>query len=164
VERNTLWLIWLRHCATNRKVAGSIHEGGTGILYWHNTSGRPMALVLTHPRTEMSTRNISWREGGGGRGGRWVGLTTLPLSCSDCLKIWGSQLPAMPRACPGLCRDYFAFTFIFTQWRIFIQLWSTMFFKGSRKVILKSLPFTSRDLTWRKQSDRSVNLRHKIQC
>ena len=25
------WRGWLRHCATNRKVAGSIHDGVTGI-------------------------------------------------------------------------------------------------------------------------------------
>ena len=38
---------WLRHCATSRKVAGSIPDG-------------VMALGLTQPLTEMSTRNISW--------------------------------------------------------------------------------------------------------
>ena len=51
---------WLRHCATKRKVAGSIPDGVTGILYSHNPSGRTMALGLTQPPTEMSTRNISW--------------------------------------------------------------------------------------------------------
>jgi hypothetical protein len=34
-----------------------------------------MALGLTQPLTEISIRNISW--GGGGKGGRCVGLTTL---------------------------------------------------------------------------------------
>ena len=43
-----------------------------------------MALVLTQLLTEMSTRNISW---GGGKGGRCVGLTTLPPSYADCLEI-----------------------------------------------------------------------------
>jgi hypothetical protein len=51
---------WLRHCATSRKVAGSIPDGFIGIFYWHNPSGRAMALGLTQPLTEMSTRNISW--------------------------------------------------------------------------------------------------------
>jgi len=27
----------------------------------------------------------------GGKGGRCVGLTTLPLSCADCLEIWEPQ-------------------------------------------------------------------------
>jgi hypothetical protein len=31
-----------------------------------------------------------------------VGLTTLPTSCADCLKIWDPQPPGTLRACPGL--------------------------------------------------------------
>jgi len=46
--------------ATSRKVAGSIPDGVTGIFHWHNLSGRTMALGLTQPLTEMSTRDISW--------------------------------------------------------------------------------------------------------
>jgi hypothetical protein len=51
---------WLRHCATNRKVAGSIPDGVTGIFHCHNPSGRTLALGSTKPVTEMTTRNISW--------------------------------------------------------------------------------------------------------
>jgi hypothetical protein len=51
---------WLRHCATNRKVAGSIPIGVTGIFHWHNPSGRTMVLGSTQPLTEMRTSNISW--------------------------------------------------------------------------------------------------------
>ena len=32
----------------------------TGVSYWHDPSGRIMALGSTQPVTEMSTRNISW--------------------------------------------------------------------------------------------------------
>ena len=46
--------------ATNQKVAGSIPDGVIGIFHLHNPSGRTMALGLTQPLTEMSTRNISW--------------------------------------------------------------------------------------------------------
>ena len=46
-----------------------------------------------------------------GKGGRCVGLTTLPSSCSDCLDIWGPRLPETLRACPGLYRDCCTFTF-----------------------------------------------------
>jgi len=56
----TRWRIWLRHCATIRKVAGSIPDGVIEILQLHNTSGRTRALGLTQALTEMSTRNISW--------------------------------------------------------------------------------------------------------
>jgi len=48
------------HCPTSRKVAVSIPDGVIGIFQLHNPSGRTMALGLTQPLTEMSTRNISW--------------------------------------------------------------------------------------------------------
>ena len=92
------WRSWLRHCATSRKVAGSIPDGVIGIFHWHNPFGRTMALGSTQPLTEMSTRNVSW----GGKGGRYVGLTTLPPSCADCFEIWEPQPPGTLRACPGL--------------------------------------------------------------
>jgi hypothetical protein len=59
-----------------------------------------MALASTQPLTEMSTRNISW----GGKGGRCVGLTTLPPSFANCLETWEPQPPGTLRACPGLHR------------------------------------------------------------
>jgi len=46
-----------------------------------------------------------------GKEGRCVGLTTLPPSCADCLEIWEPQTPGTLRACPGLYRDSFTFTF-----------------------------------------------------
>jgi hypothetical protein len=85
------------HCATNRKVAGSIPDDVTGFFQGHNRSGLTMALGSTQPLTEMSTRNISW-----GKGGRCVGLTTLPPSCADCLKIWEPQTTGTVRACNGI--------------------------------------------------------------
>jgi len=54
------WRSWLRHRATSRKVAGSIPDCVTKSFHWHNPSGRTIALGLTQPLTEMSTRNISW--------------------------------------------------------------------------------------------------------
>jgi hypothetical protein len=84
------------HCATNRKVAGSMPDGVIGIFHWHNPTGRTMALGSTQPLKEMSTRNVSW-----GKGGRCVGLT-LPPSCTECLKIWKPQPPGTLRVCQGL--------------------------------------------------------------
>jgi len=66
--------------------------------YGQDPSGRTMALGLTQPLTEMSTRNISL----GGKCGRCVRLTTLPPLCADCLEIWEPQPPGTLRACPGL--------------------------------------------------------------
>jgi hypothetical protein len=62
-DTNTLHSLYstrVRHCATSRKVAGSIPDSVTGIFHWHNPSGRTMALGSNQPLTEMSTRNISW--------------------------------------------------------------------------------------------------------
>jgi hypothetical protein len=51
---------WLRRCATNRKVAGSIPVGVILIFHLRNSSDRTMALGLAQPLTEMSTWGISW--------------------------------------------------------------------------------------------------------
>ena len=56
--------------------------------HWHNPSGRTVAQGSTQPPTEMNTRLTSWD-----KGGRCVGLTTLPHSCADCLEIWEPQPP-----------------------------------------------------------------------
>jgi hypothetical protein len=54
-------------------------DGVIGIFY---SSGRAMALGLTQPLIEMSTRNIS----------PGVKAAGAP-SCADCLEIWKSQRP-----------------------------------------------------------------------
>jgi hypothetical protein len=59
-ERGMRWRSWLRHCAPNRKVAGSIPAGVTGIFQSHNPSDRIIALESTQPLIEMSTRSIPW--------------------------------------------------------------------------------------------------------
>jgi hypothetical protein len=51
----------------------------------------------------------------GGKGGWCVGLTTLPPSCADCLKIWEPQPPRTLRAvqtCNGIALP-FTFTKLF---------------------------------------------------
>ena len=58
-----------------------------------------MALGSTQPRTEMSTRFISW-----GKGGRCVRLTTLPPSCAVVMKSGNLNFlePSGPlQACNG---------------------------------------------------------------
>ena len=76
-EMGTAVAQWLRCCATNRKVAGSIQDGVIEIFLWHTPSDRIMVLISTQSLTEMSTRSISW-----GKGSRCVRLTTLPPSCA----------------------------------------------------------------------------------
>ena len=42
-----------------------------------------------------------------GKGGRYVGLTTLTPSCANCLEIWEPQPPGTIWACQGLRWDCF---------------------------------------------------------
>jgi len=56
-----------------------------------------MAMWLTQPLADMIIRNIS-----SGKGGRYVGLTTLPPSCADCLEICGASTSWNLRANPVL--------------------------------------------------------------
>ena len=94
------WCSWLRHCATSQKVAGSIPDSVIGIFLSHNLSGCTVALGLTQPLTEMSTRYIS-----GCKGSRYVGLTTLPPSSANCLEIWQPkplELSGPVQACNGI--------------------------------------------------------------
>jgi hypothetical protein len=74
-----------------------------------NPSGRTMALGSTQPLTEMSTRKFP-----SGKGGRRVGLTTLPPSVSRMSEYVGSSTSRNPKGLHGLYRDTFTFTFIFT--------------------------------------------------
>jgi hypothetical protein len=51
---------WLRYCATNQKVAGSIPDGVAEFFIDINPSDRTMVLGSTQPLREMSTRCTSW--------------------------------------------------------------------------------------------------------
>jgi hypothetical protein len=66
---------WLRCCATNQKVAGSIPDVVIGICHWHKPSDRTMALGSTQTLTALRLFIV-------GKGGRYVRLTTLPASCN----------------------------------------------------------------------------------
>jgi hypothetical protein len=80
ITRGTPWRIWLRHCATSRKVSGSIPDGVIG------------------PGVDSAANRIEYQ--GfllGGKGGWWVGLTTLPPSCADCLEILGASTSWSPK-------------------------------------------------------------------
>jgi hypothetical protein len=46
----------MRHCATNRKGAGSVPDRIDGIFHWLNSSSRTMALGSTQYLMRRSTR------------------------------------------------------------------------------------------------------------
>jgi hypothetical protein len=56
------------------------------IFHLLNLFSRTMAMGWTKPLTEIVPGIYSGR-----KGGRWVGLTTLPPSCTDCLEILGAS-------------------------------------------------------------------------
>jgi hypothetical protein len=57
-------LITLRgggHYATSWKIAGSISNGVIGVIHWFNLASSTMAMGLTQPLKEISTRDIFWK-------------------------------------------------------------------------------------------------------
>jgi hypothetical protein len=78
----TRWRSWLRHCATSRKVAGSIPDGVISIFQWHDPCDCTMALGSS----QLLSGIIHV-----GKGGQWVGLTALPPSCGYRLEIWENE-------------------------------------------------------------------------
>ena len=92
---------WFRHCATSRKVAGSIPVRfpmvTLGIFHWHNPQ----------PLTEMSTRNTSC----GVKASGAYGWQPYHFHVPNVLKSWGLNLlepPGPIHVCKGYC-----FTFLF---------------------------------------------------
>ena len=102
----------------------------------HGTVGWGTALQAVRSRVRLCHRNFSLTESFqphcghgvdwtsnrnefqeyflGAKGGRWVVLTILPPSYVSCHKIWEPQPPGNHGACPGLYRDCFTFTFMWT--------------------------------------------------
>jgi len=70
----------------------------------------------------------------GGKGGRCVGLTTLPHSCADCREIWVPQLPATLRTWTGIAYTFMRYvharTSVTLQWHVqtythtYFRIWS----------------------------------------
>ena len=96
--RGTRWRSWLKHCATSRKFAGSIPDG----YHWNFSLTQSFRAHYGPGIDSACNRNEYQEYSLGCKGGRCVGLTTLPPSCADCLEIWEPQPPGTLRACPGL--------------------------------------------------------------
>jgi hypothetical protein len=92
------WCRWFRHCATRRRVAGSIAYVFIGIFLL------TLSLRSHYGPGVDSTSNRNEYQGYflGGKGGRYVGLTKLSPSCADCLEMWKPQTPAALGACTGI--------------------------------------------------------------
>ena len=84
-----------RILCTGRKVSGSIPNGVIGSYLRLNPSGRTGALGQLN--LEQRVPEIFH----GGRGGRYMGLTTLPSLHANCLEVQEPQPPEDLRASPG---------------------------------------------------------------
>jgi hypothetical protein len=81
MERGKRWRSWFRHCATSRKVAGSIPDGVIDIILSVDSAPN------VNEYQEYFLRN---------KGGWCLEQTTLPPSCADCLEVRESQPPLNP--------------------------------------------------------------------
>jgi len=80
-----------------RKVTGSFPDAIIENFNWRNPSGNIMALGSAYPVTEMSARNISWREG-------WQAYHFhLPI----VYKFWEPKISRVLRACSGQWLDIY---------------------------------------------------------
>ena len=96
----------------------SFPDGVIGIFHWHNPSDRTMALGLTQPLTEMSTREISW--------GRCVGLTTLPPPYAVVMKSGNLNFlePSGPlQACNGTDLSFYLHQETAILIKNFVEFW-----------------------------------------
>ena len=97
----TRWPSWLRHCATSRKVLGSIPDGVIGVFHWHNPSGRTMA-----PRVDSASNRNEYQEYFlGGKGGRCIDWQSYRLHVLSVLKSGSLILPepsGSVQACNGI--------------------------------------------------------------
>ena len=89
---------WLKHCATDRKFACWMTDGVIWIFLLPESFRPPYGFRNILCVTEMWT-GVSFVCGG--KSGRWEGLTTLQISCADCLELLGRPPPLPHGSYPG---------------------------------------------------------------
>ena len=84
-------------------VCSQIHTKHINTLCGQNVELLNVKLaVYKDPVDSTSNRNEYQDYFLGCKGGRCVGMTTLPLLCAECHEIWERQPCGTLRACPGL--------------------------------------------------------------
>ena len=79
-------------------------------VMWHSSLPQPFRQHYGPGVDSASNRNEYQEYFLWGRGGRCVGLTTLPPSFDSCLEIWKPQPPATLRACTDIALPLLPFT------------------------------------------------------
>ena len=127
------WRSWLRHCATSRKVTGSILDGVIEIFHWHNPPGRTMTLGLTQLLTEMSTRYSSW-------GWRRPVNRADNLTTFMCQFSWNLGASTSSKT-QGMYRPLMWLFYLYLKFRVklwietyFVQLWTIKYDKPFRNI------------------------------
>ena len=75
--------------------------------FWLTQSFRPHYGCWIDSTCNRNEYQKYFRGGGTGQG---LGLTTIPLSCADCLEIWVTQPPGTQQACNRLVKGRIFFT------------------------------------------------------
>jgi hypothetical protein len=90
VDYVTRWRSWFRHYVSSRKVAGSLSDEIVWIFGVNSGSNRNEYQGYILP----------------GKCGRYLWLTTLPPSCSDCLEILGASTFWSPKGLSWSLMEY----------------------------------------------------------
>jgi hypothetical protein len=70
---------------------------------WYHWNFSLTLSFRSHPGVDSASNGNEYQEYFlGVKGGRCVGLTTLPPSSADCLEVWEPHFPGTLRACLGL--------------------------------------------------------------
>jgi hypothetical protein len=95
----TRWCSWLKHCPTSWKVAGSISDW----CHWNFSLTESFCPHYGLGVISASDRNEYQDYFMGGKGGRFIGLTSIPPSYAYCVEIW-EPLTSEPSGPLHACR------------------------------------------------------------
>jgi len=127
----------------------TIIAGVSGIFYWHNLSGRTMAMGSTQPLTEMSTRNISC----GVKAAGAYGWQTYHLHVQTVLKSESFSVSVLQPQ--GLSRPVMGLPYLLPQiiyigpvvqeWMTELQCWSCDGTATHQNVVVRIQEFLKED-------------------
>jgi len=146
---------WLRCCATNRKVAGSIPPGVSGFFI----DIKKILLIALLPCGRLSLEQ-KWVPGvfPGGKSGRCLRLTTLLPSCAVVTKSGSLNFlePSWPvHACNRTDLPLYIYIYIYTRiYHSFLGNWTARFYRCKHTAIRKCTQHLLTESVRRPEDDR----------